>query len=345
MSTVFHRVMGIMLSAARKNVSVAVAFVLLLLLAAAPLHPQLGEAAAGDYYVGTTDQSSGGKIIVFDPGVADWNTSAAVKWTWAPSASNGFASPTPGWGRPSGVKIRDNCVFGGQWMTVTDSYGLAAIIPYPAGNDKKWSINLTGTPNLHDAELLPNGNIAIAASTGGWVRIYTSSQGPTSSTYVQYNLPEAHNVLWDPLNNTLWALGTTLDALTIGGTPSAPTITKQFSVALPTAHGHDLQPVYGNTDRLWVSTGSKVYQFIKSTKSFSAAYPSTTIGRSGVKSVGDQPSGQVVETVPDTIKSPPGGCTQSTWCTDSVDFFSPDMTRTRTGAAFYKARLWNPNYQ
>ncbi|GGE02626.1 DUF6528 family protein [Paenibacillus nasutitermitis] len=318
----------------------------LLALVAIVLQPLPGSAATTDYNVAVTDQSVGGKILVLDPNVPDWNSASAIKWSWAPSAANGFSNPTPGWGLPSSVKLRESCVFGGQWMTVTDSKGFAAIIPYPAANDKKWSINLTATPNLHEAELLPNGNIAIAASSGGWVRIYTSSQGPSSTVNVQFNLPEAHGLLWDPQQNVLWALGSTLNALTIGGTPAAPTITQKSSVALPTSHGHEMQPVYGDTDRLWISTGTTVYQYIKSTNTFTTSFTgSAGIGRVGVKSVGDQPSGQVIETVPDAIKSPPGGCTANNWCTETVDFFLPDMTRTMTGARFYKARILNPAYQ
>ncbi|GGE02685.1 hypothetical protein [Paenibacillus nasutitermitis] len=40
-------------------------------------------------------------------------------------------------------------------MVVTDSRGLAAIIPYPSANGKKWGLDVGGNP--HSAELLPGG--------------------------------------------------------------------------------------------------------------------------------------------------------------------------------------------
>ncbi|MCU6711872.1 DUF6528 family protein [Paenibacillus sp. J5C_2022] len=291
-----------------------------------------------DSYVAVADQGSGGRITLYDPLATDWNQSSAVKWSWYPNASNGFVDNQPGWGYPSGVKLRENCVYGGKWMVVVDSNGFAGIIPYPAGNSKKWSQVIPG--NLHSIELLPDGNVAIAASNGGWVRIYTSSQAVDSSTYVQYDLPGGHGVLWDPENELLWALGNDhLVSLRITGTASAPVITEVDKITLPTRWGHDLSPVYGDTDRLWVSSGSKVYQFTKSTKIWSETYAgSSDANRAHVKAHGNQPSGQIVRAVPKD-----GGV--HPWTTDTVDFFLPNTSRTVTGGGFYKARIWNSDYQ
>ncbi|UUZ78776.1 hypothetical protein LJK88_26190 [Paenibacillus sp. P26] len=41
-------------------------------------------------------------------------------------------------GSPTDARVRQNEKWGGQWMVVTDSRGLAAIIPYPKANGKKW---------------------------------------------------------------------------------------------------------------------------------------------------------------------------------------------------------------
>jgi hypothetical protein len=287
--------------------------------------------------IAVTDQASK-KIVVLDPAVSDWSSEEAVKWSWQPDSSNGFNTVTPGWGLPSGVKLRNNEAFGGQWMVVTDSNGLAAIIPYPAGNTRKWAQLVGGNP--HEAELLPNGNIAIAASTGGWVRVYTSSQGPASSKYAQFPLKTAHSVLWDPQREVLWALGhDSLVALRVEGTADAPELRESSKTALPSADGHELQPVYGNPDRLWVTTGSAVYQYVKSDGTWSKGFPDAVrISRKAVKSIGTGSTGQVA------LTTPKAGCVNS-WCTDSVQFVAPDMVRTRAGAAIYKARVWNAAYQ
>src|SRR5690606_26869809 len=136
----------------------------------------------------------------------------------SPANVSGFSV---GWGLPSGVKLRRSEGWGGEWMLVVDSRGMAAIVSYPEGDRYQWFHVIDG--NLHSAELLPDGNIALAASTGGWVRIYTSSQGATSGYYVEYPLPGAHGVLWDPTSELLWAVGDHhLVGLRVFGPPEAP---------------------------------------------------------------------------------------------------------------------------
>ncbi|MFK7692467.1 DUF6528 family protein [Paenibacillus sp. HJGM_3] len=301
-------------------------------------------AAASDYYIGVSDQASQ-KVLVLDPAVSDWNSDSAIKWSWSPSASNGFGDLTGAWGLPTEVRLRKGIAWGGQWMLMTDSRGLAAIVPYPAGDSKKWALNVGGNP--HAIELLPNGNVAIAASTGGWVRVYTSSQGPASSTYAQYNQPGAHAALWDPDNEILWTAGSSgVAGLKIGGTADQPTLTEYRRLDVKSLNAHDVQPVYGDNNRLWVASGGKLYQYVKSTNTLDLTYPEASqTSRVGIKAVGNQLSGQVIETVADIAKNPVGTCTLNSWCTDTVDFFFPNMTRKRTGAAFYKARILNPEYQ
>ena len=165
----------------------------------------------------TTNQASK-KIEIYDPAVSDWNTPAALKQAWHPTASNGFADSANGWGLPSDARLRNSSFFGGQQLLVTDSYGFCAIIPYPALTGKKWSINLGPGINPHAIELLPNGNVAIAASDGSFVRVYTSSQGAQSINYASFRLLAAHAVLWDPAYNVLWVTGqdtTSTHSLTI----------------------------------------------------------------------------------------------------------------------------------
>lgn len=292
-------------------------------------------------WVAVTDQGAH-EITVLDPTKTDWNSGSAavVKWRWSPNARNGFSDPTPGWGLPDEARLRYSAKYDTRFLMVNDSYGFIGMVHYPSGW-RWWSVNVASGPNPHAVELLPDGNVAAAASTGGWVRIYTASQGPRSTTYVQYALAGAHGVLWDPERQVLWALGDNeLVALRIGGTPAAPTVTKVSSSPLPTAGGHDLQPVYGSTDRLWVSSGSRVYQYAKSTNSWHSDYrDAAKIDVGGVKSVSINPAtGQVLRT------RPKAGC-RTTWCTDTVEFFGPDTTRTRTGAEIYKARWWYQEYQ
>jgi len=306
----------------------------------APVDETLG-TATDDFPIAIANQGAG-KIQVFDPQVSDWNNSASIIWSWYPHASNGFSASTPGWGAPSDVKLRNSAFFGTQVMAVADSRGFCALIPYPAGNTKYWSANVglpaAGQNNLHAIELLPNGNTAVAASNGSYIRVYTSSQGSSSTTYASFTLSDAHGVLWDPTENVLWALGgSVLTALEIGGTAAAPVIAEKttYRVSLPTAGGHDLYAYYGDTNLLWVTTHSGVYQFDKTTKMFTPL--SGSAFGTAVKSIGNQPSGQIIEARPST-------CTDG-WNTNTVLFYAPTLSRTITGACLYKARIWWSDYQ
>jgi hypothetical protein len=305
----------------------------------------------------TTNQASK-KIELYDPAVKDWNSPAALKQSWYPNAANGFADPAGGWGLPSDVRLRNSSFFGGQQMLVTDSYGLCAIVPYPALTGKKWSIDLGRGVNPHAIELLPNGNVAIAASDGNFVRVYTSSQGAQSAHYANFKLLAAHAVLWDPAYDVLWVTGEDtgstqiLTALKIGGTAAAPVITEAvaYRSVLPSPWGHDVQPYAGDINKLWVSTNEGVYIYDKTRKAFRAA-PSKIGGLSGVKGISNQPSGMVVITRPDAgkVPLPAEGCTLNAWSTSYVEFYLADgvyrSSGHKKGAAYYKGRFWTPDYQ
>ncbi|WP_026256988.1 DUF6528 family protein [Actinopolymorpha alba] len=305
--------------------------------------PTSAGAAADEqqYLVAGTDQASQ-RILVLDPSVENWNeanNSKALKWAWQPTAADGFTEPTPGWRLVDEAKLRYSRKYDTRLVLATASYGFVGLIRYPSGK-RQWSVNaddgIAPLDNPHSAELLPDGNVAVAASTGGWLRVYTASQGANSQTYVQYNLPDAHGVQWDPETRMIWALGGHhIVALKYGGTPAQPTLTEVRSTELPSLWGHDLQPVYGNPDRFWVTTGSRVYQYSVSKDEFTTDYPdSDKLDRVGVKSVSTNPgTGQILQT------RPKAGCATS-WCTDTVEFFGPDTTRTRPGTQFYKARWW-----
>jgi hypothetical protein len=241
---------------------------------------------------------------------------------------------------------------------VTDSYGLCAIIPYPALTGKKWAINLGAGINPHAIELLPDGNVAIAASDGNFVRVYTSSQGDRSVNYASFRLLAAHAVLWDPAFTVLWVTGqdTTsthiLTALKISGTAAAPILTEEtiFRSVLPSPWGHDVQPYAGDVNKLWVSTNTGVYIYDKISKTFREA-PHPLAALSAVKSISNLASGMVALTRPDANKTPlPVEPAQlNTWSTSYIDFYSADgvyrSSGHRKGAVWYKGRYLDPDYQ
>ncbi len=275
-----------------------------------------------------TEQASGG-ILVLDTD-QDWATESAVRWSWRPEVE--ADDPDRPWRCPTDARLRRDAS-GQQYLLVADSYGLLAMVRYPEGGAAAWSVHAGAAANPHGIELLPGGNIAAAASTGGWVRIYPASQ-PDATGYAEDRLPGAHEVLWRADDGGLWAIGDTLLVrYEVGGPAAAPTLRRAASHDLPTAGGHDLQPDAGEPGLLWVTTRHGVYRFDTVAGEFVAGAPAWD--RPDVKSVGtDRRSGAVLQTTP----QPDEECG---WGTDRVDFFvgeEPRVSKTLPGARIYRAR-------
>ena len=113
---------------------------------------------------------------------------------------------------------------------------------------------------------------------------------------------------------------------------------------IPSDHAHDLAPVYGNPDELWITTGSNVYRYNKVTKTFFTEYDGYKyLNRSSVKGVGNFEDGSLVFLYPD-------GAFQS-WTTKSMILVQnqdgkmvQEVLKSETGH-FYKVRVWDTRYQ
>jgi len=304
-------------------------------------------------WIGTVNQApSSKKVEIYDPAVSDWNLATALKYSWKPTTALGYTSTEVShWGDPNDFKIRTITAYGGgNFMAAIGNGGLVTLCTYPGGV-KKWAVSAgsASTVNVHGVEMLPNGNIAIAASAGGFVRVYASSvAGSTASA--SYTLSDAHAVLWDPAYNCLWAYGNNkLVKLSVTGTAAAPGLSLVTTYTVPWGGGHALGAKYGNIDQLYVASGSYVYIFDKTTGSFTTA--PGNINRVGVKAISNQPVGTVVLTRPDSIKTPIPSqpATYRQWNTSYVDFYSAagvyQSSGHKTGAAFYKGFVYNTNYQ
>lgn len=292
------------------------------------------------------------QVMVLDSRNASWNLAkdpGALKWKWKPSAKNGFPEAelddcTACSGAIADARLRYGGPrqTGGKSVLAVNDGGFIGVASYPSGK-RLWAVDTGGDGILpHAVELLPDGNVAAAATKGSWVRVYTASQSSTSKKYAEFKLPGGHGVLWDPANELLWALGDKdLVALKVSGTPAQPVLTETQRVPLPGKKGgHDMAPVFGDKGRLWVTTNDAVYQYVKSTGTFTTEYANAAkVNVRLVKSVGDQQgTGQVLRT------RPKSGCGAS-WCTDTVEFFGGTASRTLPGTKIYKARWFRPDYQ
>lgn len=298
-------------------------------------------------------------IEIFDPADSNWNSSTALKWSWKPLTSKGYSQyAVDHWGLPTDFKVRNVSAWGGNHLVASCSDGLVTIATYPGGV-KKWAYNIGYNP--HGVELLPNGNIAVADNTKDSVLLFASSTGTDNLNHVAIKLNKAHAVLYDPIENILWATGNDfVIAMEVGGTASAPTLNE-----LPTRRGylnttssgspfgHDLSRDLNDNNKLWVSTDGGVYSFNKTTKVFTDGPGGATgINKTFVKGISRQNSGVFVVSRPDSKKTTtlPDPVTDpyKPWCTRYIDFYTSTGSfsyyRTKTNAKFYKAKIFRTPY-
>lgn len=255
-------------------------------------------------------------------------------WSWTPMDDPGLVDldPASGWRNVSEAKARSTT--SGTVLLTCASGGFVAAV-HREGGAVYWAASLPAWTNPHTVELLPDGNIAVAASTGGFVRVYTASQGARSGVYASFALPGAHGLLWDAGSGLLWALGQRLlVGLAVEGGAASPRLTAARTVALPEPGGHDLARALGADTPLWLSTSGHVRRFAIGTGTF-VPYPDrSAVDRPTVKSVSQNPvSGQIL-----TVSPEPGA--PCTWCTSRIRFHGPGGEEELKGSSLYKARWW-----
>ena len=295
-------------------------------------------------YVDKDDTKS--SILVYDMNAADWNEEAALVWQWRPSVEKGFSGVEKYVGAAD-AKLRYSEFYGGYVVVTCSTKGFVGIVDYETG-ENLYSRPSSPENNTHAVELLPDGNMVAASTTGNTVTIYASSQGDGEGYYRQYTLKDAHGLLWDPGSEVLWALGIEyLRAYRITGTPERPELEQVGNYRLPSDGGHDLYAVYGTENTLWVTTSKEVYQFHTKTGEFTTDYSGhdAFISCANVKGVANQPfSGTIISMIPNNA--------MHTWNSDTVDLYHLNQDKSYTheakvhrSNAFYKVRAWYPNYR
>ncbi|MET8622588.1 DUF6528 family protein [Kitasatospora sp. NPDC004669] len=257
-----------------------------------------------------------------------------VVWSWGADRAPdlGDLGPAHSWTNPDEAKSR--ILEDRRYLLTTASGGLAAVVDTATGRSR-WAVDLGEAVNPHSIELLPDGNVAVAASGGGWVRLYAASQGPRVTAHATFRLPGAHGVYWDERTGLLWALGDgELTGLRVGGTPAEPALGAVRSAPLPDRGGHDLAPVLGAPGRFWVSTLNGLWQFDPAADGFTPVRLADPAAEQDVKSIGDDPgTGRLLTVAPDHR----GPCD---WCTSVIRLHRPEGTWTLGGTQLYKARWW-----
>ncbi len=239
-------------------------------------------------------------------------------WVWTTNA--------PDFGNVSGVKHRHHPVWGDVVLVVA-SAGFTGVIAYPSGD---LLFRTHGSGNLHSIELLPDGRLVTVASDGNAVRIYTDVD-----TYTELYADFPHGVLYDPERGWMWVLARhSLVAYDINDF-SSPVQTFPFPDNM--VEGHDLAPVYGDTNRLFLTVLSGAFVYDKTTNT---ACPFSPCKREHIKGIGNLPHTDTVFCVtPNNYHKP--------WCANVIYRYDnnnetaipmPDM-------AIYKLRVFSDTYQ
>lgn len=281
----------------------------------------------GDYLVALTNQGNS-HLEVYDISDGKLDDSSLV-WSYKLPYYN-----------IAGTKFRHSEQHGDVALAVCGN-GYGCMISYPEGK-LLWRTEAAAN-NPHSIELMPNGVIAIASSTGGEVRFFTTDKNLSRTASASVKLEDAHGVLWDDEKQVLWAVGrTVLTAYRVTLEDGKVTVTEgtPLRATIPSDHAHDLAPVYGNKNELWITTGSHVYRFDKTKKTFSTAYAGhESLDRGAIKGVGNFEDGSLVYIFPD-------GAFKS-WTSQSAIFLrgGEKLTLSSASGHFYKIRVWDTRYQ
>jgi hypothetical protein len=260
------------------------------------------------------------RIIMVD--VANSNK---ITWEWKATASYAMIrSGAQGWfSNLSEAKL----VYNGGYILATASGGGVALINI---SSKKaiWYAYAGG--NTHSAELLPNGNIVTASTTGGYLMIFTTDTyiDDKSKKTAPIAFEDVHNVVWDNTRKVLYAAGKNkLKVFTYNGSCTAPKLTLKTTYTMPQGNAHDLFPVHGSTTDLWLTNSGHIYRFNVTTGAFTLVKAT-----SSVKSVASGPSGYA------TIIAKANNTGGETWRTNQILDVNGAVVYKNTALGLYKAR-------
>ena len=257
----------------------------------------------------------------------------------------------------AGVKYRTNTVFGDVIIVAGTR---SQIIKYPS-KEEVWGTGNSGN-NPHSIEILPSGNIVIASSTGGTVRLFRTAallEGGKSkaNTFKDYKLKGAHGVLWDPEYEVLWAVGDDqLVAYSISGSGADEELVLMSGMGCPVSGGHDLSADYSDTRYLYL-TGSDVYRFDKETDTLTTSFPqSSKLQDKSVKGFSNNPNGNFFKVIATGGKGTSWeNFYKESWLTDTILYyerrvnhgtpFLKEIKLTSKKSAFYKTRAFCGEYQ
>ena len=140
-------------------------------------------------------------VLVMDVD-GDWSKPESILWKWNPEGDPNIpADRLKRFNHIDETKV----VNGGKQILVTSSTGGMALVDVAT----KQSV-FTGYPggSTHSADLLPDGTIITASSTGNFLMVFTRKDGEkTAHKTFKLTFADAHGVVWDKLLGLVWAVG------------------------------------------------------------------------------------------------------------------------------------------
>lgn len=265
--------------------------------------------------------------------VMDMNTKKVV-WEWEPLTGGIPSAKRSLFKNPSECKP----VLNNEYVLMTASGGAVALIRFA---DKKVMCYAECGINPHSAEILPDGNIVTAESKQGEINLFAvDMEKGTMVKKSTKKIGNAHNLVWDAKRQCIYTTGTINNAgksvtalfrFKYNNDKENPTLTNQARIYTfdKEKGGHDLFPVYGETDKLWLTAEHGVYQFDMSASELTA----TTIYEvPDVKAVGRDANGK------DYLLKP----TESWWAPCVVDGAGNEYFNLAS-SKIYKFRLVQDN--
>lgn len=260
-----------------------------------------------------TNQSNASIVI------ADVATQKIV-WEWNPLSGKIPQERRSWFSNPSEVKP----VYDNSCILMTASGGAVALIRIA---DKRVLFYGYAGVNPHSAELLPDGNIVTASSTDGILATFcTDTLKGYGEMVAKYELPAAHNVFWDKKRNKLYSVTHVMNIFDYNGQKDKPLLKNRMQVEVASSDGplrssHDLFPVNGEEDVLWLTTNERVWKYDQNNNTIQSAYRFPS-----VKSISDSRFGTVML------------CPDEEWWSDHLVDENGDIVFRAYGFKIYKAR-------
>ncbi len=226
-----------------------------------------------------------GRIVVLDLDQPEPLAAQNIVWQWAPTAQQGwqYTSQELLVNALSDVRVRWSQYHNTRAVLFTSARGSVGMIAYPGG-ECLWEAKVGISP--HAMELLPNGDIVVAASGGseaqkGRMHYLQRQEDGSYMQTCEHSLYGAHGVLWDPEQQILWASGfddvVAFRLETDEEGRHTMSLVEGRGVTIPCSYGHDLMQDLSNPDILWVSPSPEVYQFTKSGNQLLTEFPHSDV--------------------------------------------------------------------